>query len=67
MVLLPGDSWTSPYQRLLARAGDLLTEGLDELEQPLALMCSEADHRACHRSIVADHLVATREWAAVNL
>lgn len=51
------EDWRAPYARLLAVAGDLLLEGLDELPGPICLLCAEKRPADCHRSLIADALV----------
>ena len=64
---LPDDEWRAPYRELLQRAGPLVTDGLADVPAPWALVCSEGDHRLCHRALVADYLVETWAWEAIHL
>ena len=56
------DDWRTPYQELLARAGDLLTARLSGVAEPFCLLCAEKRAADCHRTLIAEHLVATRGW-----
>ena len=50
--------WPDRYRRLLAAAGDLLTDRLAAVPGPFALLCSEKRAADCHRAVIADHLAA---------
>lgn len=36
-------------------------------EQPVALLCFEADHAGCHRAVLAERLAAENDFEIVNL
>lgn len=53
-------------------ASDVAIEALEEAEvfireESTCLMCYEAEHEKCHRSIVADHLKEMTGYAIINL
>ncbi len=48
--------WPQRYERLLRSSGDLLTERLKEIPEPICLMCAEKRFEECHRQQVADYL-----------
>ena len=50
------EDWPQRYARLIERAGELLTERLEEVPQPFCLMCAEQDPNRCHRAIIAEYL-----------
>jgi uncharacterized protein (DUF488 family) len=49
--------WAERYQRLLERAGDLLTARLHDVPRPFCLMCAERQVTACHRQYIAAYLM----------
>ena len=51
------DDWRERYQRLVERAGDILSERLDAIPTPFCLLCAEREATACHRQVLADYLV----------
>ncbi len=51
------EDWQERYQRLLHKAGDLLTERLQQVSTPFCLMCAEKQVAKCHRLLIADYLV----------
>ena len=55
-VFMGCEDWPERYQRLMQRAGDLLTERLLTLAAPFCLMCAERQAAACHRQVLATHL-----------
>jgi uncharacterized protein (DUF488 family) len=55
-LFLDFDDWQVRYQRLMERAGDLLTERLLQVPQPFCLMCAEKAADRCHRAIIAGYL-----------
>ncbi|HVK10827.1 MAG TPA: DUF488 domain-containing protein [Gemmataceae bacterium] len=59
-VFLGFDDWPERYGRLMAAAGDLLTERLAAIPGPICLLCAEKDVAACHRRHVAEYLAAHR-------
>jgi uncharacterized protein (DUF488 family) len=50
--------WPERYRRLLAAAGDLLTERLAGVPGPVCLLCAEKRAAGCHRAMIAAHLAA---------
>jgi len=50
--------WSERYRRLLERAGELLTQGLNDLPEPFCLLCAEKRPEDCHRKLIGDYLVA---------
>ena len=50
--------WQHRYERLLAAAGDLLTERLAGIPEPICLLCAEKRVAECHRQQVAKYLAA---------
>jgi uncharacterized protein (DUF488 family) len=59
--------WSERYQRLLNQAGELLTEGLKQVEQPFCLMCAERNIAECHRKQIADYLVQRAGYEVEHL
>ena len=59
--------WSERYQRLLEQAGELLTEGLKQAEQPFCLMCAEKNVTECHRKQIADYLVRRAGYKVEHL
>jgi len=57
-IFMEMEDWAERYQRLIERAGDLLTERLWQVPVPFCLMCAEKDVSNCHRSLIAAHLVS---------
>jgi uncharacterized protein (DUF488 family) len=57
-LFLNCDDWRERYGRLLAVAGDILTEPLfsNPIPQPWCLMCSEKRASDCHRGVIAAFL-----------
>ena len=55
-VFMGCDDWPERYQRLFARAGDVLTERLRGISAPWCLMCAERQATACHRQFIAAYL-----------
>jgi uncharacterized protein (DUF488 family) len=55
-VFLDLPDWRERYAALLARAGDLLTARLAEIETASCLLCAEKRAAECHRSLLADFL-----------
>ncbi len=51
------EQWRERYRRLLARAGDILTERLSHISGPLCLLCAEQRAAECHRQVIAEYLV----------
>jgi uncharacterized protein (DUF488 family) len=65
-VFLDFEDWRERYARLLASAGDLLSERLRQMEPPFALLCAEKRPADCHRSILADYLGRTYGYRLVE-
>ena len=61
------EDWRKPYRALMQQVGDLLVERLDELPEPLCLMCAEKRVADCHRLVIAEFLVATRGWSVEHI
>ena len=61
------DDWPAAYRALFERAGDLLVGRLEGLPEPFCLLCAEKHAADCHRSAIADFLVATRGWSVVHI
>jgi hypothetical protein len=59
--------WSERYQRLFDRAGELLTEGLNQAEPPFCLMCAEKNAMECHRKLIADYLVQQAGYEVEHL
>jgi uncharacterized protein (DUF488 family) len=55
-VFMRHDNWRERYQRLLERAGDLLTASLQDIATPFCLMCAEKRATECHRHEIATYL-----------
>jgi len=55
-LFLDCDDWQVRYGLLMEKAGDLLTERLLQIPQPLCLLCAEKSAERCHRAIIAEHL-----------
>jgi uncharacterized protein (DUF488 family) len=60
------EDWPRRYQRLVNRAGDLLTERLTQVPGPACLMCAEKHAADCHRRILAEYLIS-QGWEAEHL
>lgn len=61
------DDWMPAYRAFFERAGDLLTDRLDDMAGPFCLLCAEKRVAECHRLVIADYLVATRGWDVVHI
>ena len=61
------DDWRPSYRALIERAGDLLVGRLEALPAPFCLLCAEKRVADCHRQVIADFLVATREWTVEHI
>jgi uncharacterized protein (DUF488 family) len=59
--------WPVAYRAFFERAGDLLVGRLDGLPEPFCLMCAEKHAADCHRSVIAEFLVATRGWSVEHI
>jgi uncharacterized protein (DUF488 family) len=59
--------WPAVYRAFFERAGDLLVGRLEGLPEPFCLLCAEKRAADCHRSIIADFLVATRGWSVDHI
>ena len=55
-LFLEFPDWQARYGRLLESAGDLLTERLAGIPEPLCLLCAEKRVAECHRQQVAEYL-----------
>ena len=57
-LFLDRDDWQDAYRRLLAAAGDVLTERLFALQLtgPICFMCAEKEPERCHRALLGEHL-----------
>jgi uncharacterized protein (DUF488 family) len=60
-------NWPALYRALFERAGELLVGRLDGLPEPFCLMCAEKHAAECHRSVIAEFLVASRGWSVVHI
>jgi len=56
-VFLEYADWKERYQKLLEKAGDLLTRRLVTTSSPFCIMCAEKSPAQCHRSLIAEYLV----------
>jgi uncharacterized protein (DUF488 family) len=57
-VFLECADWRERYRELLAKAGDLLTQRLENVSTPFCLMCAEKSPAECHRSLIAEYLAS---------
>ena len=57
-IFLGQSDWKERYQDLMIRAGDLLTQRLENVSSPFCLMCAEKSPAECHRSFIAEYLVS---------
>ena len=57
-IFLEYTDWRERYRELLVRAGDLLTQRLENVSFPFCLMCAEKSPAECHRSLIAEYLVS---------
>jgi len=65
--LFMGDpQWRERYRRLLAQAGDILTERLSHVSGPLCLLCAEQRAAECHRQVIAEYL-ARQGWEVEHI
>jgi len=55
-VFLEYADWRERYRDLLEKAGDLLTQPLENASSPFCLMCAERSPAECHRSLIAEYL-----------
>jgi len=51
------EDWRERYGQLFDRAGELLTDRLNEIDTPFCLMCAEKKVVNCHRQLISDYLV----------
>jgi uncharacterized protein (DUF488 family) len=66
-LFLERDDWQAPYRSLLDRAGDLLVPRLEDLPRPFCLLCAEKRVTECHRLLIAEFLVARKDWEVVHI
>jgi uncharacterized protein (DUF488 family) len=66
-IFLGSPNWPTRYQQLVEKAGDLLTERLQELPIPFCLLCAEKRAEECHRHIIADYLVVHKGWEVEHI
>jgi uncharacterized protein (DUF488 family) len=59
--------WHAVYRAFFERTGDLLVGRLERLAEPFCLMCAEKYAAECHRSVIADYLVAIRGWSVEHI
>jgi uncharacterized protein (DUF488 family) len=59
--------WPEVYRAFFERAGDLIVGRLEGLPEPFCLLCAEKCVAECHRSVIADFLVATRGWSVEHI
>ncbi len=57
-VFLEYTDWRERYRELLVKAGDLLTQHLENVSSPFCLMCAERSPAECHRFLIAEYLVS---------
>ena len=55
-VFLEYADWRERYRELLEKAGELLTQRLENVPSPFCLMCAEKSPAECHRSLIAEYL-----------
>ena len=55
-VFLEFPDWQERYAELLASSGELLTQRLQNLQEPICLLCAEKRVSECHRLQVAEFL-----------
>lgn len=65
-IFLDFADWRERYATLINRVGDLLVTRLEELEQPICLLCAERRVADCHRLLIANFL-AGRGYEVVHL
>lgn len=65
-VFLDFEDWEARYRRLMAQAGDLLTERLSQVPEPFCLMCAEKLAGQCHRRLIAEYL-AEKGWEVQHI
>jgi uncharacterized protein (DUF488 family) len=51
------EDWRERYKQLFDRAGELLTDRLNEIDTPFCLMCAEKRVENCHREVISNYLV----------
>lgn len=59
-VFLDFPNWQDRYQQLMATAGELLTQRLEDIPGPICLLCAEKRVAECHRLMVANYLAEHR-------
>lgn len=52
--------WPERYEQLLVASGDLLTQRLAGIPEPICLLCAEKRVAECHRQQVANFLATHR-------
>ena len=65
-VFMNYEDWEERYKELLEKTGEFLTKGLNEVPQPLCLLCAEKDASECHRKIISDYL-QSQGWKIKHL
>jgi len=55
-LFMESEDWRNRYRQLLDCAGDLLLRGLDNIADPICLLCAERNVADCHRSLIAEAL-----------
>lgn len=59
--------WSERYRDFLEKAGDLLTQRLENVSTPFCLMCAERSPAECHRFALRDALtVEVMKWNINN-
>lgn len=61
------DDWRPRYERLIATAGDILTEKLLDIPSPFCLMCAERRVETCHREYIAKYLVQHHGYSVQHI
>ncbi len=61
------DDWRPRYERLIASAGEVLTEKLIEIPSPFCLMCAERRVEICHRWFIADYLTQRHGYSVQHI
>lgn len=59
-IFLEFDDWQNLYSELLESSGELLTLRLQDLPEPVCLLCAEKSSLQCHRRQIAEYLEKNR-------
>jgi len=55
-VFLEFADWQERYGKLLESSGELLTDRLSDISDPICLLCADKRVAECHRKLIAEYL-----------